>query len=78
MTNWFSLPSRNAPLAETGWLRLAPCFVEDGWPLRWARTPSPVRTRFRIPAPGLGKRGAVIAAPRLSGILPDPRWRPAP
>ena len=36
MANWFSLPSRNAPLAETGWLRLAPCFVEDGWPLRWA------------------------------------------
>ena len=27
---------RNAPLSETGRLRLACCVVEDGWPLRRA------------------------------------------
>lgn len=27
---------RNAPLSETGRLRLAVCIVEDGWPLRRA------------------------------------------
>ena len=27
---------RNAPLSETGRLRLAWCVVEDGWPLRRA------------------------------------------
>ncbi|MCO6678306.1 helix-turn-helix domain-containing protein, partial [Cutibacterium avidum] len=27
---------RNAPLSETGRLRLACCIVEDGWPLRRA------------------------------------------
>ncbi|WP_264035492.1 leucine zipper domain-containing protein, partial [Mycolicibacterium aurum] len=27
---------RNAPLSETGRLRLARCVVEDGWPLRRA------------------------------------------
>jgi transposase len=30
------VPRRNAPLAETGRLRLARCVVEDGWPLRRA------------------------------------------
>ncbi|ALO94218.1 transposase [Streptomyces hygroscopicus subsp. limoneus] len=30
------MPHRNAPLTETGRLRLARCVVEDGWPLRRA------------------------------------------
>jgi hypothetical protein len=30
---------RNAPLSETGRLRLARCVVEDGWPLRRAAEP---------------------------------------
>jgi transposase InsO family protein len=30
------MPHRNAPLSETGRLRLARCVVEDGWPLRRA------------------------------------------
>jgi len=30
------MPHRNAPLSETGRLRLATCVVEDGWPLRRA------------------------------------------
>ncbi|WP_246094862.1 leucine zipper domain-containing protein, partial [Streptomyces roseicoloratus] len=28
------MPHRNAPLTETGRLRLARCVVEDNWPLR--------------------------------------------
>ncbi|MFE9253522.1 helix-turn-helix domain-containing protein, partial [Streptomyces sp. NPDC007088] len=30
------MPHRNAPLTETGRLRLARCVVNDGWPLRRA------------------------------------------
>ncbi|REH36396.1 transposase IS481 family protein [Kutzneria buriramensis] len=30
------MPHRNAPLSETGRLRLARCVVHDGWPLRRA------------------------------------------
>jgi transposase-like protein len=30
------MPHRNAPLTETGQLRLARCVVEDGWPVRRA------------------------------------------
>ncbi|SCK44870.1 leucine-zipper of insertion element IS481, partial [Streptomyces sp. WMMB 714] len=30
------MPHRNAPLTETGRLRLARCVVEEGWPLRRA------------------------------------------
>jgi transposase InsO family protein len=30
------MPHRNAPLTETGRLRLARCVVDGGWPLRWA------------------------------------------
>ncbi|MFE3554011.1 IS481 family transposase [Streptomyces sp. NPDC059193] len=36
------MPHRNAPLTETGRLRLARCVVEDGWPLRRAAE------RFRV------------------------------
>jgi len=39
----------NAPLSETGRLRLARCAVEEGWPL-WRR-PSGSRSRRR-PRPG--------------------------
>ncbi len=31
-----TLSASNAPLTPTGWLRLARCVVEDGWPLRRA------------------------------------------
>jgi transposase len=30
------MPHRNAPLTETGRLRLARCVTEDGWPVRRA------------------------------------------
>jgi transposase len=30
------VPHRNAPLTETGRLRLTRCVVDDGWPLRRA------------------------------------------
>src|SRR3954470_20743883 len=30
------MPHRNAPLSETGRLRLARCVIDDGWPLRRA------------------------------------------
>ena len=30
------MPHRNAPLTETGRLRLARCVVDDGWPVRRA------------------------------------------
>ncbi|MEU0783967.1 leucine zipper domain-containing protein, partial [Streptomyces sp. NPDC006173] len=30
------MPHRDAPLTETGRLRVARCVVEDGWPLRRA------------------------------------------
>src|ERR1700753_4024752 len=35
---------RNAPLSETGRLRLARCVIDDGWPLRRAAE------RFQVPA----------------------------
>src|SRR3954464_9188168 len=46
------MPHRNAPLTETGRLRLARCVVEDGWPLR--RTAE----RFQV---------SVTTAPRWAG-----------
>ena len=36
------MPHRNAPLSETGRLRLARCVVQDGWPLRRAAERFPV------------------------------------
>jgi transposase len=42
---------RNAPLSETGRLRLARCVVEDGWPLRRAAG------RFQV-SPTTAKRWA--------------------
>ncbi len=50
------MPHGNAPLTETGRLRLARCVVEDGWPLRRAAE------RFQVSlttagrwAPGTGR-----------------------
>jgi transposase InsO family protein len=45
------VPHRNAPLTETGRLRLARCVVEDGWPLRRAAE------RFQV-APTTAQRWA--------------------
>ncbi|MEV7237695.1 IS481 family transposase [Streptomyces sp. NPDC051020] len=45
------MPHRNAPLTETGRLRLARCVVEDGWPLRSAAE------RFQV-SPTTAKRWA--------------------
>lgn len=45
------VPHRNAPLTETGRLRLARCVVEDGWPLRRAAE------RFQV-SPTTAKRWA--------------------
>ncbi|MFJ9446278.1 integrase core domain-containing protein [Kitasatospora sp. NPDC101235] len=45
------MPHRNAPLTETGRLRLARCVVEDGWPLRRAAE------RFQV-SPTTAKRWA--------------------
>lgn len=46
------MPHRNAPLTETGRLRLARCVVEDGWPLRRAAE------RFQV-SPTTAQRWAV-------------------
>jgi transposase InsO family protein len=45
------MPHRNAPLTETGRLRLARCVVDDGWPLRRAAE------RFQV-APTTARRWA--------------------
>ena len=45
------MPHRNAPLTETGRLRLAMCIVEDGWPIRRAAE------RFQV-SPTTAKRWA--------------------
>ncbi|MFE9932462.1 IS481 family transposase [Streptomyces sp. NPDC005533] len=52
------MPHRNAPLTETGRLRLARCVVEDGWPLRRAAE------RFQV-SPTTAQRWATRY--RLSG-----------
>jgi hypothetical protein len=49
------MPHRNAPLSETGRLRLARCVVDDGWPLRRAAE------RFQV---------SVTTAQRVGGPLP--------
>jgi hypothetical protein len=48
------MPHRNAPLTETGRLRLARCVVEDGWPVRRAAERFQVSstTAARGPTPG--------------------------
>ena len=61
---------RNAPLTETGRLRLARCVVEDGWPLRRAAerfqvshtTAARWAARYRQPAPaGMADRSSPAA-----------------
>jgi len=57
------MPHRNAPLTETGRLRLARCVVEDGWPVRRAAERFQVshttaaRWTARYPAAGSGGDG---------------------
>nr|WTB32635.1 IS481 family transposase [Streptomyces sp. NBC_00830] len=71
------MPHRNAPLTETGRLRLARCVVEDGWPLRRAAerfqvSPTTAQRwagRYRV----LGEAGM---ADRSSRPLHSPRRTP--
>ena len=68
---------RNAPLSETGRLRLATCIVEDGWPIRRAAE------RFQV-SPTTAKRwadryreaGAAGMADRSSRPHSSPRQTP--
>ncbi|MGW3499116.1 IS481 family transposase, partial [Streptomyces sp. NPDC001020] len=72
------MPHRNAPLTETGRLRLARCVVEDGWPLRRAAE------RFQV-SPTTAKRwadryrdlGAAGMSDRSSRPQTSPRRIPA-
>jgi transposase InsO family protein len=72
------VPHRNAPLTETGRLRLARCVVDDGWPLRRAAE------RFQV-SPGTAARwagryrqlGAAGMADRSSRPHASPRRTPA-
>ena len=71
------MPHRNAPLTETGRLRLARCVVEDGWPVRRAAE------RFQV-SPTTASRwagryrqhGAAGMADRSSRPLRTPRRTP--
>ncbi|GLY84703.1 hypothetical protein Airi02_026320 [Actinoallomurus iriomotensis] len=71
------MPHRNAPLSETGRLRLARCVVDDGWPLRRAAE------RFQV-SPTTAKRwadryrqsGAAGMADRSSRPHTSPRRTP--
>jgi transposase len=64
------MPHRNAPLTETGRLRLARCVVEDGWPVRRAAerfqvshtTAARWAARYRQHGP-TGLRGRMPARP---------------
>ena len=72
------MPHRNAPLTETGRLRLARCVVDDGWPLRRAAE------RFQV-SPATAARwagryrqlGAAGMADRSSRPHASPRRTPA-
>lgn len=73
------MPHRNAPLSETGRLRLARCVVDDGWPLRRAAD------RFQV-SPNTAKRwadryraeGPAGMVDRSSRPHRSPRRTPAP
>jgi transposase len=72
------MPHRNAPLTETGRLRLARCVVEDGWPLRRAAE------RFQVShttaarwAGRYRQQGAAGMADRSSRPHASPRRTPA-
>ena len=60
---------RNAPLTETGRLRLARCVVEDGWPLRRAAE------RFQV-SPTTAKRWAGRYRQCGEAGMSDRSWRP--
>jgi transposase len=82
------MPHRNAPLTETGRLRLARCVVDDGWPVRRAAerfqvsptTASRWASRYRQYGPaGMGDRGCGRDN-RVRSAGPQHRavpWRPA-
>ncbi|MET8633933.1 leucine zipper domain-containing protein, partial [Streptomyces sp. NPDC004680] len=63
------MPHRNAPLTETGRLRLARCVVDDGWPLRRAAE------RFQV-SPTTAQRWADRYRRRGEAGLADRSSRP--
>ncbi len=72
------MPHRNAPLTETGRLRLARCVVDDGWPLRRAAE------RFQVSHTTAGRwaeryreAGAAGMTDRSSRLHSSPRRTPA-
>ncbi|SDL67884.1 leucine-zipper of insertion element IS481, partial [Geodermatophilus siccatus] len=70
---------RNAPLTETGRLRLARCIVEDGWPVARAaerfQVSRPTATRW---ADRYREHGSAGMADRSSRPRRSPRRTPAP
>ncbi len=66
------VPHRNAPLTETGRLRLARCVVEDGWPLRRAAGPAVGRP---LPHARRGGHGRPRRGSPGSGASVKPRYR---
>lgn len=78
------MPHRNAPLTETGRLRLARCVLEDGWPVRRAAerfqvshtTAARWAARYRQHGPGGDGRPVFISSVRgirrrLAGVVVD-------
>lgn len=63
------MPHRNAPLTETGRLRLARCVVDDGWPLRRAAE------RFQV-SPTTAQRWAVRYREQGEAGMADHSSRP--
>jgi transposase InsO family protein len=57
------MPHRNAPLSETGRLRLARCVVEDGWPLRRAAE------RFQVSVTTAGRWAGRYRAQGAAGMV---------
>ncbi|SDU29288.1 leucine-zipper of insertion element IS481 [Gordonia westfalica] len=82
---------RNSPLSPTGWLRLARCVVEDGWPLRRAADRFNVsvttakrwadRYRDHGPAGMVDRSSRPRSCPhrtsRVVGLRVSRRWGPA-
>jgi transposase len=66
---------RNAPLSETGRLRLARCVVDDGWPLRRAAERFQVSHATAARWAGRYRQlGAAGMADRTSRPHASPRW----
>lgn len=73
------MPHRNAPLTETGRLRLARCVVDDGWPLRRAAERFQVsHTTARRWADRYRAHGPAGMIDRSSRPHRSPRRTPAP